>query len=657
MDGRDSPAPVRTGGLFVNDESRDTLPLTPDNIQTDTQVQLSEGELGPVADLLELARQEQRYTRDALLGEGGMGAVWLVVDPRIGRRVALKALPSERVESREAVGRFVREARVQGQLEHPAVVPVYDLGVDDQGAVYFTMKRVRGVTLEEILDQLRADLPEAARRWSRRRLLQAFNQVGLAVDFAHQHGVLHRDLKPANIMLGDFGEVYLLDWGVAKVLSEDGSNAAVPRIDVGELESLATQGQLLGTPHFMSPEHLTNAPGASQPTVDVYGLGAILFELLTLEPLKTGETVGAVLAETFQGVDARPSVRAPGREVPPELEAICVQATAQDPGERFPSARAMVDAVERYLDGERNQELRKEMAQQAATSAQEAVARVKQDRHPSLQQHRDAMRDVGRALALDPDNEQALDTFMDLLSHPPDETPPEVTHALQISQERQWRWTGRVAGVAYLSLVLYLPLFFWSGIRSTWEVAGFFGCAALSGIIALVTGFSRKPRIQLVLACMVTSTLCYAFATAFFGPLFLVPALMATNTAAFTILLRGGYRVLTIVFSCVVLYGLILGDLLELWGSHYAFSDHGMLIRPGAIDLPLGPTVAMLRVAALATILTSALSVSRVRDALHTAEKKVNLQAWQIRQLLPAFRPVRTSPWTSMPTGRSATQR
>jgi serine/threonine-protein kinase len=155
-------------------------------------------------------RFEERYEHRALLGEGGMGAVDLFQDRAIGREVAIKRIRPE-ASSPGALARFVREARVQGQLEHPAIVPVHDLAENSEGTAFFTMKRVRGASLDDILDALATDAPDARARYGRRKLLTAFATVCLAVDFAHSRGVLHRDLKPANVMLGDFGEVYVLD--------------------------------------------------------------------------------------------------------------------------------------------------------------------------------------------------------------------------------------------------------------------------------------------------------------------------------------------------------------------------------------------------------------------------------------------------------------
>src|SRR6185503_1514109 len=228
-------------------------------------------------------------------------------DARIGRRVALKQLRSGggTTSGSGDRARFVREARIQAQLEHPAMVPVYEMGKTPDGGEYFTMKRVRGRTLADVLAELKEGAPETAARTSQRRLLTAFSSVCLAVQYAHERGVLHRDLKPANLMLGDFGEVYVLDWGVAKLFGEADGGEAIE--DTGGEGVQTVAGSIFGTPGYSAPEQVSGRP--TDPRSDVYALGAILFEILALEPLVPRAVVSRMVADTLAGADARVSVR------------------------------------------------------------------------------------------------------------------------------------------------------------------------------------------------------------------------------------------------------------------------------------------------------------------------------------------------------------
>jgi len=143
---------------------------------------------------------EERYRVDGMIGRGGMGIVSAYYDRRVGRAIACKELRRDVFDDAPSRARFLREARVQGQLEHPAIVPVYDIGAHADGSPYFTMKTVRGTTLADVLAQLAAGAPDARDKYAPRRLLAAFSRICLAVEYAHEHGVLHRDLKPANLI-------------------------------------------------------------------------------------------------------------------------------------------------------------------------------------------------------------------------------------------------------------------------------------------------------------------------------------------------------------------------------------------------------------------------------------------------------------------------
>ena len=207
-----------------------------------------------------VVQDEERYEAGPVLGAGGMGEVRLTRDARIGRHVAVKRL-LEPLSGEATRRRFLREARIQGQLEHPAVVPVYDLDFDEQGQPFFTMKRVRGQTLSRILELSARGDTETRERFGRRRLLAAFTQACHAVHYAHVRGVVHRDLKPSNIMIGDYGEVYVLDWGVARVdkdASDEEAGGAV--LDFAEFATVrGTAGGGPGIPGFVGAAAMKSA--------------------------------------------------------------------------------------------------------------------------------------------------------------------------------------------------------------------------------------------------------------------------------------------------------------------------------------------------------------------------------------------------------------
>ncbi|MEZ4338213.1 MAG: serine/threonine-protein kinase [Sandaracinaceae bacterium] len=289
----------------------------------------------------------ERYEVLGTIGSGGMGEVKLCRDRTVGREVAMKIIRQSDTGSPRR-WRFVREARIQGQLEHPAVVPVYDFGVDPEGNLYFTMKRVRGVSLAEVIEALAAGDPTAERRWGRRRLLTAFSQVCLAVGFIHSRGVVHRDLKPSNVMLGDFGEIYVLDWGLVKLIGRLGA-ADRGLVDASNAATTG-QGSVLGTPGYMSPEQLRGEVDRVDQRADVYSLGSILFELLVREPLHPRGATKEKLISVLTTDGARTRSRPRGLSVPDALDDLVARATRLHPEDRLETASAMSEAIEAYLD-------------------------------------------------------------------------------------------------------------------------------------------------------------------------------------------------------------------------------------------------------------------------------------------------------------------
>jgi len=290
-----------------------------------------------------------RYSLMRLHAEGGLGRIWVAHDGSLDRDVALKELKPHTAQDADAWRRFLREAQVTGQLEHPNIVPVYELNRRDDERPFYTMRLVKGKTLREAIAE------HHDRRRARRsdplelpRLLQALVSVCQAVSYAHSRGVIHRDIKPDNIILGDFGEVLVLDWGLAKTRAVPadaaGAGAAPSSPDA------TAHGSVVGTPAYMAPEQAAGRIDAVDERTDVYGLGAVLFEILTGRPPRTGKNVQSLLAEA---VDRQaPRVRDVASDVPAPLDAVCARAMAHRRENRYAAAVDLAADLLRYLADE-----------------------------------------------------------------------------------------------------------------------------------------------------------------------------------------------------------------------------------------------------------------------------------------------------------------
>ncbi len=294
-----------------------------------------------------------RFLPTSELGRGGMGRVLEARDPELCRTVAVKVVLDPDRVSADRLRRFIQEAQVTSQLEHPSIVPVHDLGVTIDGRVYYVMKRVEGASLRSVLRRLRAGDEEARSRWTRHRLLTVFVRICEAVAYAHSRGVLHRDLKPDNVMLGAFGEVQVMDWGLARVLSETDCTVEVDTCDDDGDGSWTRDGAAIGTPGYMSPEQAVGRSAEVGPRSDVWSLGAILHELLTWQRAIPGDSVGQRLHRTVTAAPVDPRVAAPQMGVPDEIAGICTRALSLDPEERPASAEELQAEVEGFLEGSR----------------------------------------------------------------------------------------------------------------------------------------------------------------------------------------------------------------------------------------------------------------------------------------------------------------
>lgn len=290
-----------------------------------------------------------RYTVQKEIGRGGMGRVFAAKDPELRRDVAVKMAIEpddgvrDLVSGPSRLARFVAEAQITSQLEHPNIVPVHDIGVAGEGRNFFVMRLVDGLPLRSVLNGLHDDLPGIRDYWTPRRLLNAFVQAGQAVAFAHERGVIHRDLKPDNIMLGPYGEVLVMDWGLACLVGDCGK--------VSVTNGGGPDRAVVGTPGYMSPEQANGDPNTLDARTDVWSLGAILYEILSWRQAYTGADHASILRMSAEARPADPRLIAPDRTISPALSAICLRAMEGDRALRYPSAKALVDAVESWLEG------------------------------------------------------------------------------------------------------------------------------------------------------------------------------------------------------------------------------------------------------------------------------------------------------------------
>jgi len=335
------------------------------------------------------------YAVGAEIAHGGMGSVLRAEDRKLGRVVAMKVMRLESAASDARRARFVREATVLARLEHPNIVPIHELGLDADNRLYYTMKLVQGRTLQGILNGLRRRDADFVGHYTLDRLLTIFRKVCDAIALAHARGVIHRDLKPDNIMVGEFGEVLVMDWGLAKNLGDarqaaDEAAVAARAVSDGAAErfaevagsnlmrsvALTLEGDVMGTPLYMSPEQAQGQSAEVDRQSDVFSLGGILYALLTLHPPVSGGTADEVIGRIRRGEIPPPTVynapsksrgkggsngataadpkqfqplpHCPGHKVPAALSAVTMRALAVDKGRRYATVAHLSADVEAY---------------------------------------------------------------------------------------------------------------------------------------------------------------------------------------------------------------------------------------------------------------------------------------------------------------------
>ena len=554
------------------------------------------------------------YQVRELLGRGGMGEVVGARDERIGREVAIKRMRGP-AQSPHAIERFLREARIQARLEHPAIVPVHELGRDAEDQPYFAMKRLTGGTLENLL--------AATTSPSRQRLLRVFAEVCGAIAFAHSHGVIHRDLKPANIAVGDFGEVYVLDWGLARPLDE--RDPVVVALDLDSLDGMTRVGSVIGTPAYMAPEQMRDASEVGL-SADIYSLGATLFEILAGEPLR--DTLTATSGPTPE-IEISPAKRHPERSIPPELDALCVAALAADPRAR-PTARQLAERVEQYLDGDRDLERRRGLAAEWLAKALEALA------SDSVGRRAEAMQSAGRALALDPESRDAARLVTRLMLEPTEQLPAELDAELASGEVAVQRRQSRVATLSYLAVAAFLVMASWNGLRSRMLMAG---VAVLASVMAAAAfRLSRRAaRRSEMLAVAVGNAALAALLSRAFGPLILAPAVICVMSVSLTsypqLIDRARLVIAILVLSWLLPVGLEAVGVLD---STWRVIDGEVISTSSLIQIGRISTTALLVSANVITIVVVGMFANALARSRRDAQRQVEIQAWHLRQLLPS---------------------
>ncbi|MCR9245249.1 MAG: serine/threonine-protein kinase [bacterium] len=326
----------------------DVVAIEYEALTTGCDLPAANGSDGAATSPLSHPAQGERYRDRQTIGRGGMGTVFRVFDPGLEREVAMKRLGvADRIPDAQQLGRFLDEAKVTGQLQHPGIVSVFEIGLDGGRQPYFTMPLIEGRSLQEIIGQRHSNS-----EWTRVRLLGVLVRVCEAMAYAHERGVIHRDLKPANVMVGRFGETYVVDWGLARRRGQPDrrdiriSNAATD----SALRTMA--GDVIGTPAYMAPEQARGELDSIDERSDIYSLGAMLYHLLAgtppyIEPgtdPKSRETLAHVLVEP-----PRP-LRELAPDVPPELLAICERAMARGPDQRYAVMLEFAEDLRAFLE-------------------------------------------------------------------------------------------------------------------------------------------------------------------------------------------------------------------------------------------------------------------------------------------------------------------
>jgi serine/threonine-protein kinase len=377
---------------------------------------------------------------------------------------------------------------------------------------------------------------------------------------------------------------------------------------------------------------------------DVYALGVLLFELLAREPLHPQGTREAAFTSTLFGPDARPSVRSPHLDLPPELDAICVRATALQPGDRYGTAKQIVEAIERFLDGDRDLQRRRELADEHARAAAHHAERAFASGAAATDARARALRDAGRAIALDPSNAEAVGTLIRLLTDPPRELPPEALAEIERDRHQSIETGDRLAIRAFTTFFAFAPLALLMGLHSRTGTAVTTIAWLVAAAVSIASSRARRSHGKASLPILLTGGFAIACTASFFGPYFFLPGFAVIYGMMFVLVPPDrSRRWLVVTLSMLTILAPALLARVGIVPEPYTLGGDAIVIHANMLHFPPLATQAFLLLSSLSVVLTACLMSARVHDALAEAQERLYLQAWQLRQMLPRAARVATA--------------
>ena len=299
-------------------------------------------------------REDNKYKIEGELASGGMGAILRVIDQDLQRPLAMKVIKPAFKNDEEILKDFIREAKITGLLEHPNIIPIHELGLSEETGLFFTMKLARGESLHHILTEIKKGTPQYVKKYNMFYLLNIFRRICDAVSFAHSKGIIHEDIKPHNVIVGQHGEVLLMDWGLARFIGDPEKEPDAFQREILRNISTSLAGRkkvIQGSPAYMAPEQVKGDGRLLDRQTDVFLLGATLYHIFTLEPLYKGENLKAVLSKAEHRDFIPPQTRNPDRMIPEEMCRIIMKAAAFKKEDRYQVVQDLIDDVDDVIAG------------------------------------------------------------------------------------------------------------------------------------------------------------------------------------------------------------------------------------------------------------------------------------------------------------------